>query len=294
MNWDGYETFCRVVEHGGFSAAARAMSRPKSTVSASVIRLEGELQARLLERTTRSLRLTEAGESLYHSVGPLFVRLREAHVEALAQGKAILGTLRIAAPYEFGAQHLSSVACEMMARHPRLKIQIDVEHASISPLDRRYDIVFSMVDTLMPASGIVARRVYSLRRGLFASPTLLATHGTPECPEQLSRLPLLTAPVDVEWTFVGPEGAVDRVPVRSPRLVSSNAEVRLQAALAGLGVARITASYCADAVQRGLLQPVLPAYACAPLPVYALLPGRRLTPAKVREFLDSLDPHPQG
>ena len=293
MNWDGYETFCRVVEHGGFSAAARAMDRPKSTVSASVIRLEGELHARLLERTTRRLRLTESGEALYHSVGPLFVRLREAHGEAMAQGEGVGGTLRIAAPYEYGAHHLGSVACEMMARHPQLRIQIDVEHASISPLDQRYDIVFSMVDTVMPASGIVARRVYSLRRGLFASPGLLAGHPTPECPEHLSKLPLLTSPVDVEWAFVASDGSVECVPVRSPRLVSSNAEVRLQAALAGLGVARITASYCRDAVRRGLLRPVLAAYSCAPLPVYALLPGRRLMPAKVREFLESLDPGPR-
>ncbi len=116
MNWDDYDVFCRVIEHGGFTAAARAMDRPKSTVSASVARLEAELRARLMERTTRQVRLTEAGETLYHGIGPLFAGLREARADALAQGETVAGTLRIASPYEFGAHHLGPVACALMAR----------------------------------------------------------------------------------------------------------------------------------------------------------------------------------
>ena len=76
MNWEDCDLFCHVVEHGGFSAAARVLERPKSSLSASVMRLEAALEARLLERTTRRLRLTEAGEALYHSMAPLFSELR--------------------------------------------------------------------------------------------------------------------------------------------------------------------------------------------------------------------------
>ena len=86
MNWDDFDAFCQVVEHGGFTAAARALDRPKSSLSASVARLEEQLGARLLERTTRSLRLTKTGESLYRDISRPFAQLRELAVDAVAKG----------------------------------------------------------------------------------------------------------------------------------------------------------------------------------------------------------------
>ncbi len=201
MNWDDYDVFCRVIEHGGFTAAARAMDRPKSTVSASVARLEAELRARLMERTTRQVRLTEAGETLYQGIGPLFAGLREARADALAQGETVAGTLRVASPYEFGAHHLGPVACALMARYPQLKVRIDVEHEAINPLERRYDIAFAMLDAGLPASSMVQRRMFSLERGVFASPELLERHGEPATPQELAALPLLCGLADTKWTF---------------------------------------------------------------------------------------------
>ena len=288
MNWDDFDVFCHVVGHGGFTAAAKAMERPKSSVSASIARLEADLRARLIERTTRRLRLTEAGEALHHTVGPLFAALHEARSDAVAQRDAVAGTLRIAAPYEFGAHHLGPVACRLMAQHPELRVQVDVAHAAVNPLEQRYDISFAMLETGLPDSSLVVRRMFSLERGLFASPALLAARGTPSTPAELAALPLLCAPSDHDWTFIAPDGGVARVPTLSPRLVSSNADLRLQAAIAGLGVARITATFCDAAVAAGRLLRVLPDHACAPLRVYALLPGKRLLPAKVRLFLDAL------
>ena len=287
MNWDDYDAFCRVIEQGGFSAAARAMERPKSSISASVLRLEAALNARLLERTTRRVRPTAIGASLYQRVGPLFLRLREARADVLDQGDALDGSLRIAAPYEFGAHHLGAVACGLMARHPRLNIQIDVEHAPIDPLARQYDIVFALQDGDAQAGG-AAHRVFSLPRGLFAAPALLAGCGAPERPQQLAGLPLLAASGDTVWTFTAADGAEEAVAIVAPRMRSSNADVRMQAALAGLGVARITATYCAEAVRQGRLQPLLPHYACARLDFYALLPPRRRVSARVHAFLDAL------
>ena len=288
MNWDDYDVFCHVIENGGFTAAAQAMQRTKSGVSASIARLEAALQARLFERTTRRVRLTEAGETLYHSVGPLLHGLREAHTDALAQGGAVAGTLRVAAPYEFGANHLGPVACVLMARHAQLRVQIDVEHAAVNPLEQRYDIVFAMLESGLPASSIVVRRMFTLERALFAAPSLLATHGEPHGPRDLAAMPLLVSSVDTEWGFRSADGVVESVPIGSPRLVSSNADVRRQAALAGLGVARITATFCSHDVQAGRLVRLLPEHACAPLRVYALLPTKRLMPARVRLFLDAL------
>jgi DNA-binding transcriptional LysR family regulator len=291
MSWDDYDVFCRVIEHGGFSAAARAMDLPKSTVSASISRLETALRARLLERTTRRVRLTEAGETLYDSVGALFTGLREARAEALARDEVVAGTLRIAAPYEFSAHHLGPVACSLMTRHAQLNIRIDVTHELIHPMERRHDIVFATLEGELPASTLIQRRMLSLERGVFASPELLAHRGAPSTPQELAELPLLCDPADVEWTFTAADGAIESVPTRAPRLSSDNANVRLQAAVAGLGVARITATYCEPAVRAGQLRRLLPGYTSAPLRACALLPGRRLMPAKVRLFLDALGQH---
>ena len=289
MNWDDFDAFCQVVDHGGFTAAARALDRPKSSLSASVTRLEEQLGTRLLERTTRSLRLTEAGESLYRDISKPFSQLRELAVDAVAKGAQVQGTLRIAAPYEFGAHHLASVACRIMAQHPQLKVHIDVEHARVALFERHYDIVFSAIEHSFAPSTVVARRVYSLERGIFASPELMMRHPDFSGPEDLNALPLLAGGEDSSWSFRGPDSAAIDVEVRNPPLRSGNAEVRLQAAIAGLGVARITATFCAKAVAEGKLVRLLPQWQCAPLRIYALLPGRRLVPAKVRAFLDGLE-----
>lgn len=294
MNWDDFDAFCQVVDHGGFSAAARALDRPKSSLSASVSRLEGQLNTRLLERTTRQLRLTEAGESLYRDISRPFAQLRERAVEALAQGTTVQGTLRIAAPYEFGAHHLSSVACRLMREHLSLRVHIDVEHARVALFERHFDLVFSAIEHSFAPSTVVTRRVYSLERGLFASPHLLVGHALPEHPEELHALPLLAGGDDQCWSFTNPAGGSAEVEVRNPRLRSGNAEIRLKAAIEGIGVARITSTFCAGAVAQGALVQLLPQWACAPLRIHALLPGRRLVAAKVRAFLDLLEAESSG
>ena len=294
MNWDDFDAFCQVVDHGGFSAAARALDRPKSSLSASVSRLEEQLGTRLLERTTRQLRLTDAGESLYRDISKPFAQLRERAVDALAQGEKVQGTLRVAAPYEFGAHHLAAVACQVMGAHPQLKVHVDVEHARVALFERHYDLVFSAIEHSFAPSTVVTKRVYSLERGLFIAPALLAGHGAPAHPEELHALPLLAGADDQSWSFTDGAGQVVDLEVRNPRLRSANAEVRLKAAIGGIGVARITSTFCAAAVAEGKLVQLLPGWRCSPLRIYALLPGRRLVPAKVRLFLDLLEREEKG
>jgi DNA-binding transcriptional LysR family regulator len=200
--------------------------------------------------------------------------------------------LRIAAPYEFGAHHLAEVACKIMAAHPQLKVHLDVEHSRVALFERHYDIVFSAIEPSVAPSSVVTRRVFSLERGLFAAPQLLASCPELAAPEDLNAVPLLAGADDTEWEFSSDHATLSKVEVRNPRMRSGNAGVRLDAALAGLGVARITATFCATAVQQGRLLPLLPQWRCAPLRIYALLPGRKLMPAKVREFMDILEALP--
>lgn len=289
MDWDDLDIFCHVIDHGSFSGAARVLRRPKSSVSAAVSRLESRLGTRLIERTTRRLRLTESGEALYREMSPLFSHLRDALGELAARGESVSGKLRIAAPYEFGAHHLGAVACAMLGQHPDLQVDIEVEYQPVNLFDEQYDIVFTMVDKDLPSTSGVARRVFSLERGLFASPGLLEQADQPATPYDLKSLPLLAASSDTEWTFTDSAGGKHSVPVAAPRMRSPNAGIRLQAALAGLGVARITSTYCQPAVDAGQLRQLLPDYECAPLRVYALLPARRLMPVKIRLFLDLLE-----
>jgi DNA-binding transcriptional LysR family regulator len=294
MEWRDWELFCGVVEHGGFSAAARVLGHPKSSLSAAVQRLEGHLGLRLIERTTRHLRLTEAGDTIYKRVRPLFAALHNTHSEALAMSSAVAGTLRIKAPYEFGAHHVGPVACELMSRYPDLTIRIDVEHEIVNPVAENYDVVFAMLEAPLPAAEIIIRRVFSLERGLFAAPALLERVGEPRTLQDLARLPLLTGPNDLPWPITTPEGALEHLAVAKARLTSSNAHVRLQAALGGHGVLRVTASYTRAAIEAGLLRRILPDHVCEPLSVHALLPARQFIPAKVRCFLDALEAHAHG
>jgi DNA-binding transcriptional LysR family regulator len=291
MDWRDWELFCEVVQHGGFSAAARVLGHPKSSLSAAVQRLETHLGLRLIERTTRHLRLTDAGDTIYRRVQPLFIALHETKTEALAMSSAVAGILRIKSPYEFGAHHAGPVACELMSRHPDLTIRIDVEHEIVNPVAENYDIVFAMLEA--PA-GIVIRRVFTVERGLFAAPSLIERYGEPRTPEDLAKLPLLAGPSDTAWPITPPGGKAEHLSVEKARLVSSNAHIRLQAALAGHGVLRVTASFTRAAVEAGSLKRLLPDHICEPLSVHALLPARQFVPAKVRVFLDALEVHAHG
>jgi DNA-binding transcriptional LysR family regulator len=294
MEWRDWELFCEVVEHGGFSAAARVIGHPKSSLSAAVQRLESNLGLRLIERTTRHLRLTDAGDTIYRRVRPLFAALHDVSSEALAMSSAIAGTLRIKSPYEFGAHHAGPVACELMSRYPDLSIKIDVEHEIVNPVAENYDLVFAMLEAPLPSAGIVIKRVFSLERGLYAAPELLQRLGEPRDAADLAGFPLLAGANDAPWALTTPAGDIQHLAVGKARLTSSNAHIRLQAALAGHGVLRVTASYTAEAVTAGLLRRVLPDHVCEPLNVHALLPARQFVPAKVRCFLEALEAQAHG
>ena len=159
-----------------------------------------------------------------------------------------------------------------MARHPDLTIRIDVEHEIVNPVAENYDIVFAMLETPLPSTGIVIRRMFTVERGLFAAPSLMERHGEPRTLEDLAKLPLLAGPSDAAWPITPPGGKAEHLSVEKARLVSSNAHIRLQAALAGHGVLRVTASFTRAAVEAGSLKRLVPDHVCEPLSVHALLP----------------------
>lgn len=287
IQWNDWEAFCCVVEQGTFTAAAEQLDCPKSRVSAAVARLESAIGSKLLQRTTRRMRLTDAGSAVYRDVAPLFARLREIRQETLAREERVQGVLRIAAPYEFGAHQLGGVICRTLAAHPALDVKVEITHGMVDPIRDGFDVAFVGVDADLPDSGTVARRIYLVERGLFAAPALAASLHPQLQPEDLANLPALTTPGDDMWEFMR-EGERVAVPIR-PRMQTANAELRLQGALAGLGIARLSLIYCEAEVAQGRLVKVLTDYPPPPLRVFALLPDRRLQPRKVRVFMEAVE-----
>ncbi|QIE54900.1 LysR family transcriptional regulator [Pikeienuella piscinae] len=290
MRYDDLRAFHHVAIQGSFTGAARVLRRPKSSVSAAVARLEATLGLRLLERTTRRIRLTEAGGELHHQCAEHVDALNEVLLSIQSRSRGISGTLRLAAPYEFGAHHLAATAARLMSLHPELQIVLDVEHRPVDLFDRNYDIVFSMTDRELSASSVVAKRVFTLERGVFAAPSLLRGGAAPCSPDALAGLPLLCGVNEEHWSFIAPEPEAERIRMKiaAPRLVSPNAGVRKLAALAGVGVVRITKTFCASELKSGELIQLLADHTCQPLTVYALMPARRLTLPRVRLFLNTL------
>ena len=290
MGYDDLNIFRQVAADGSFTKAADNLGRPKSSISMAVSRLEAYLGLRLLERTTRRIRLTDAGMNLYNDSAEHLDALRDLILSTQTQSRSISGTLRLAAPYEFGAHHLSSIAARLMAEHIDLRIILDVKYGPADFFGTNYDIMFSLIDQELPDSSIVMKKVFELHRGIFASPELLRQYTNPLKPEDLVELPLLCAADERTWQFnsANGDGEPINIDVGQPRLNSSNADFRKRAALEGVGVIRVTSSFCQNEVENGSLKRLLPDYECQPLKVIALMPTRRLTLPKVRLFLDTL------
>ncbi|CAM5785835.1 LysR family transcriptional regulator [Castellaniella caeni] len=282
--------FCLVVEHGGIGAAARAANRPKSSISLAIRRLEEALALRLIERNRQSLQLTGQGRRLYQDVHPLLTRLDTVTGSYRDSGGEVSGELRIATPYEFGAHHLAPVVQRLLMKNPRLSATLDVQYAPIKELFAKgYDVAFVMANGQLSDVSAVSCRMFSLERALFAAPALLARHAPLQHPDDLRRMPLVTSSQDQFWHFTGPDQAPIDVPIGHCQFRSSNADVRRQAAVKGLGIIRVVGTFCAPFEAAGQLGRVLPDYACAPLRVYGVVNERRLMPTPVKALLDELE-----
>lgn len=288
MNWNDWHAFAVVARCGSFTRAAEQLDWPKSSVSHAVARLEQALGARLMERSTRRLLLTEQGQRLLAQVGPLFERLDAVAAEAGDARDEPRGVLRIATPYEFGALQLGEVVNDVLARHPGLQIELDVRASDVEEATAQYDVVFFSSSEPLPDSQRVVRRVYSVARGVYAAPALLRRHGQPADPQALAGWPCLTTPGEAWWRFQHADGRTHELQPRGP-LRTSNAALRLQAALAGHGAAMLATSYCRREVEAGALVPLLPGFTAHALRVYAQLPGRGLVPARTRVFMEAVE-----
>jgi len=276
--------FASVVEAGSFTGAAKKLGQPKSTLSRRITRLEERLGVRLLQRTTRALHLTDAGETYYSYCQRIAAEAQEAE-EAINNAKAEpSGPLKITAPVNF-AGALPGLVAEFMRRFPKVTVQIVCTDNLVDIIGEGIDAAFRF-GTLQDST-FVARKLGADRGVVCASPGYL------------DRAPPLTKPEDLvhhhcisynppqsgsSWDFKGPGG--NRVIKIYPRLSANNLEIMRDATVAGVGVCRLPSRLCGPDIEAGRLKVLLPQWGFAPIDLNLLYPSSRLLPTKVRAFID--------
>lgn len=278
--------FVRVVDAGGFTAAARALDLSKGAVSKYVGRLESRLGTRLLHRTTRRLSLTEAGERFYRRAQAALAELADAELEAADHGTTPRGHLRVSAPTFYGAEILARRLSEFTTRYPAIALDLVLENRLVNLVDERFDVAIRM--SAPKDSSLVMRRLSDIPLVVCASPAYLRRHGRPDTPAGLAAhecLLYLLAPRPREWTFRSENGTPYGLEVRGS-FASNDDHTLRRAALDGHGILRMPKIFVRGALERGELVQLWPDDACPPVTLAVVYPSRRELPRKVRVFVE--------
>ncbi|MFM2247616.1 MAG: hypothetical protein RL071_3690 [Pseudomonadota bacterium] len=273
---------CAVVREGGLSAAGRALGLTRQRVSQRLARLEAALGARLLERTTRQVRLTEVGLEVHRRGEAIEAQLREAAAAVQAAQQQVVGRLRVSAPTLLGRRVLTPLVSRFLLAHPAVALTLTLA-------DRRVNLIADEIDLAIRVgalddSSFAARKIGEAQTIFVASPGLLAGRPPPS-PATLGAWPRLVMREGERWDLPG-------APLRAEaRLVVNDLELLCAAAVAGLGLARLPLLACGPALQSGALVQLFDGAEGARAPIHALFPSRSLLPLRVRLFIDLLVEH---
>lgn len=277
--------FNAVVEEESLIGASRKLALSPSAVSKNLAALEEELGARLLNRTTRRVSLTEAGEAYYERTARLLADLDEADGMVSRMEGAPRGVLRVSAPISFGQRHLAPALPDFRAQHPEVVVQMFLEDRVVDLVAERFDLAIRIAN--LRDSSLVARKLASNHRKIYAAPDYIARHGLPVTPSDIEQHALVTMPpgsplLDLTLTR-GDE-------VRSLHLLGdiqlNSVEGVLAACLAGGGLAVLPSYMVCDHLIAGRLVPVLPDYTVPDTVIQAVFPSSRHLSIKVRAFID--------
>lgn len=294
------KAFVAVVDEGGFAPAARQAGQAASSFTRHVDALEAALGTQLLNRSTRRITLTPAGELYLPQAQRLLAALEEANRSVREGGGPPRGLLRISLPASFARLHVTPFLPRFMAEYPGIELDLQMSDTVIDLVGQRIDIAIRL--GALEASSLIARRLAPHRRIVCASPAYLAQQAMPSCPADLANHPCLTfafAEGERRWRFVR-DGQVEQIRVSGP-LRANQAEALLEAALAGFGLVMLPTWLAGEAIAQGALQPVLVdwnadigrpgsggALGLQEGGIHAIyLPDRRASP-KVRAFVDFL------
>lgn len=282
--------FARVVARGSFSAAAREMGVPPSTLSRKVASLERRLDTRLLERTTRRLHLTETGALYYDRCRTIAQLVDEADDEVENLARSPRGLLRITAPTVLGQLYLGPLVTEYLSRYPDVRVEVVLAGRAMDLVAEGFDVGIRLVATEIVDSSLLMRRLGASTPMLCASPTYLASRGEPRSLQDLANHPIIglgRVRPQFTWRFLDERGDTIPLPLE-PRVQVNSTWLAREICRAGLGIALLPSFLADPDLASGLLTHVLPELAARSLDVCVVFPQSSRRSAKVRAFLEIL------
>lgn len=280
--------FVSVVESGGFARAAARAGSSTSTLSRQVADLERHLGARLLNRTTRKLSLTEAGQAFFERAAQVLADLQEAEALVSASAAAPRGTLRLTCSHAMGVQRVGPAIASFVARYPEVRFEVSVSDRIVDLVEEGFDLAIRIGQ--IGSEQMVARRLGSARLLLCAAPAYLKARGNPKTPADLTAHAALTYAYAANprlWRLIDRSGHTHEVRVSGP-LHANSGELAVAAAIRGLGIVLEPDFLVGGALEAGLLVRVLPEYEGVPADIWAVYPSRRHLSVKVRLFVDHI------
>jgi DNA-binding transcriptional LysR family regulator len=291
MNLDAVHAFVAVARAGGFAAAGRALRMPRSTLSRQIQRLEAELGVRLMERTTRAVRLTEAGLGYFQRCSHALDLIDAASSGARDAGAQPRGKLRVAAPIDVARVAIATLLPDFRRRYPDIELAFEVAQHKVDLVREGFDLALRGGERLEDSS-MAARKLSTFVFRLYASPSYLSARGHPSTPADLVGHDLVAfAPggAALPWRLVGPEGPAQFEP--DAWLIGNEFGLLISAMADGLGIGLAESLSIAHHVRDGRLQAVLPEYTMYGGALYAVYPSARRVPPKVRVFIALLQRH---
>jgi DNA-binding transcriptional LysR family regulator len=279
------QAFVAVADLEGFAPAARKLGLSPSGVTRLIAALEERLGARLLQRTTRSVTLTDAGTRYLERARRILADVEEAEGSAEGERTRPIGRLVVSAPIGFGRLHVSPVMSRYLARYPEVAAELRLTDRMVNLVEDGVDLAVRIGH--LPDSTLVARHVGEMRRIVVASHGYLEQRSEPEAPEAVvshDTIQFGAAMAAPEWRFVE-QGRDIRV-VCTPRFTTNSADAAIQYAAQGGGLTRVLAYQAAEAIKAGQLRIVLEKFEPPALPIHIVYPTSRLLSAKVRAFID--------
>jgi DNA-binding transcriptional LysR family regulator len=288
MDLNEIAVFAKVVQTGSFTAAARALGMPKSTVSRKVSELEERLGARLLQRTTRKLSLTDVGNTYHQYCVRIVTEVEEAERAVGSLQEAPRGLLRLTTPLNFG--FLGPILARFLQLYPEVQLELVCTDRIVGLVEEGFDLAVRAGP--LADSSLIARHLGGIRRLVVGSPAYLARRGKPRRPEDLPRhdCAIFAAGLNPHlWRLEGPERTVDVHIVA--HLATNDFEMLQEAAIAGVGIAMLPANRCLDEIRSGRLERVLKTWSSPEAPMHAVYPSTRHLSTKVKKLVDHLHQH---
>lgn len=281
------KVFERVAALKSFSEAARALGLPKSTVSRSISKLEGELGTRLFQRSTREVSLTAAGALLYERSTVLLTQVVGLVEQVAAMGNGLRGLLKIATGFGFGVNILSHLIPRFMALHPTIEVSLELSSRTADLIGEGIDVAVRLGP--MKDSALVATRLASLRRYMCASPRYLASRGWPATLDRLAEHDTVEMPgVDGrvrQWTAVAVNGETVHIPLR-PRLSVNDPMTLYRMVLDGAGIGCLTGYLCIADIHAGRLVHLFPELTIPAIEVNLVFASSKALSPNIRAFVD--------